>query len=50
MWYATCIICAIILAWGIAYCGKNIAIGLIRFGESVNNENYHRKKNDERRK
>ena len=50
MWYATCIICAVILAWGIAYAGKNIGIGLIRFGESVNNENYHRKKNDERRK
>ena len=28
MWYATCVVCAAILAWGLAYCGKNIAIGL----------------------
>ena len=50
MWKLTCIIGAIILAVGIAYAGKNIGIGLIRFGESVNNENYNRKRNDERRK
>lgn len=39
MWYATCIVCAMILAWGIAYCGKNIAIGLIEIAKSIKDKN-----------
>lgn len=35
MWYITAVICAIVLAWGIAYCGKNIGIGLIEIAKSI---------------
>lgn len=50
MIYATIIIAAAILAWGIAYAGKNIGIGLIRFGEKVDYENYRRKTGIEKKR
>lgn len=34
-WYITCVVCAVILAWGIACCGKNIAIGLIEISKKL---------------
>lgn len=42
MWYVTCIICAIIIAWGIAYCGKNIGTGLIELAKSLKEKNVKR--------
>ena len=42
MWCATCIICAIVIAWGIAYCGKNIGIGLIEIAKSNKDKNGRR--------
>ena len=35
MWGIVCIACAAILAWGVAYCGKNIAIGLIEIAKAL---------------
>ena len=35
MWYVTCIICAIVIAWGVAYGGKNIGIGLIEIAKAL---------------
>ena len=29
------IICAIVIAWGLAYCGKNIGIGLIEIAKAL---------------
>lgn len=35
MVYATCIICALVLAWGIAMCGKNIGTGLVVLANAI---------------
>ena len=35
MIYAAIIISAAVLAWGIAMCGKNIGIGLIKISEKM---------------
>ena len=41
-WYATCIICALLLAWGIGFCGKNIGIGLIEIAKALKEKNSRR--------
>ena len=36
MWYATCIICALIIAFGLARLGYNIGMGLKWLGVMIN--------------
>lgn len=38
MWYFICVLCACVLSYGIAMCGKNIGIGLIELARSLRKE------------
>ncbi len=38
MWYFICVLCACILSYGIAMCGKNIGIGLIELARALRKE------------
>lgn len=38
MWYFICVLCACVIGYGIALCGKNIGLGLMGIAKALKRE------------